>query len=392
MRNFAITIVALFVMMNASAEFGWAAKSPNSGSLKRTASSLTVITDFYSWFELNSPVTTYGVHSLYGNSYASSDPVVAAQQILDMQQYFGSDALVLLVWPGQPQVGKTLPNGTSIGSPTGGITEYNLDHGFFAAKQNLGSHLRFGLLYGYSSDLLKGYVYDSKGVVDFSLQQNQDIWRNDLQYLRQKYLNHSDVYRINGKAVFYFWNGHIRNFNIARQIANQEISPGIYAIIGLDILKDPKTHPDQAELKNLVSSMDAVMSYVPYSASWVKKYGSLNSGYISAMMDSETAWITYLRKFAKGVAYIPAVSFHTNDTLLLDRVDENGNPLHPPLNSTDTTRKLLMRKTLALINDNNLGNFLRVGTWNELAEGTAFEPSIEFGYSFLNTIKSYLGK
>ncbi len=335
---------------------------------------ITVNTDWYFWYTMFDDWKFAGAHPSWG-LFDSMDPAINEQQIRDAQYYLGDDSIILIVWNGKAN---------------GRWMEERIDE-FLKVKDQLGCQMKIGFLWGATPDI-GGYIFESDGKIDFSLPENQISFANDINHLQDKYLNRPDIYRVNGKFVLYNWVSQIKNFSYAKKIAEAICPPGIYYVDGENIFTPPDPNNTYSEIDERLFASDAVMAYLCYSTDLIKKHGTLNEGYIYDLMLVQMQWIDYIRRNAPWVEYVPVVTFNFDDTHLLDRQDANGNPMHPAMFSTPESRVLLMRATIALVNEMGLQRHIRVGTWSEFWEGSAIADSTEYGKNLLQTVKTELGK
>lgn len=312
------------------------------------AAALTVLLDLYAWFTPFDNPAFMGQHSIWGQ-YDSGSQEIAARQVETMREALGENLLVLLCWTGR-------------GVPA---TERALETGFLS----LPDHPAIGAVYPIDA-ATNGFCPDQDGRTNFRDQRNIDIWLDDLRHLKaRRWFSEAD------QPVIYFWTPAARNSRLAKVAAYQVFPRGVYLIAGENVTRFPGKTADAADR---ISAADAVAGYVAY------RPGVLDRTYVRKYMRTQQAWIRFIQSVNPKCQYIPTSSFSANDGRIPGREG-----LHPPLIYTEDGARHMARENVALARRLK-SPYIRVGTWNELGEGTAVEPTLELGYAPLMIIREAL--
>jgi len=219
--------------------------------------------------------------------------------------------------------------------------------------------------------------YETQIVLNTSNREHKnftEIFLNDMIYAAQHYFNHSSYLRIDGKPVLFIYNLpylYLYSPIPAQELLNQTRRQ--LASIGSDVyfIGDVGGGPLPSDVNSTwLYSMNATTSYF---------FSNPSKGWNEILEDARThypEWGSFMNSM--GIKFIPNAYPGFNNT------DLNGvlEPAVLPNNAT-MFRELL---TIAINNADSDLKMVMITSWNEWLEGTAIEPSMEFGEAFLHVI------
>jgi len=326
---------------------------------------------YYIWWGLPSP--PYRNHwnecikgTPFLGEYNSSDPEIADKHIILAKQH--KISFFAVSWLG-----------TSEWYDHRYVDGQNLKGGFLKA-----SHLsQFNFCLYYESKIILDSVYDMYVNYNYSDPKYptpadffKDVFNNDTTYAAENYFNNPSYLRVDGKPIFFIHNlpNLCQNlsdsvvkglFDDARLQLRQKYGEEIYFIGDLGNEPDP-----QKVNTSWTDSINAITHYF---------FSDPAKGWDSVLNDTRKYYPAW-REFANttGVKFIPNVYPGFNNT----GCEGVTNPAVLPANETAFREMLTTAKSHV---DNDL-KIIMVTSWNEWLEGTAIEPSMEFGEFFLHAV------
>lgn len=243
-----------------------------------------------------------------------------------------------------------------------------------------------------------GILYEAAGNIGGRLPENRDGWidfndgrvverfERDIRHLYARYWSRPKYtdrwFRIDGKPVLFIWVSHAFRgpFDRVAKRLKQEIP--LY-LIGSNFNIGPTPFP--RGIQSVVRGMDAISAYGIYYPRVVRETGGqLNEVYVQRYADSWRNYVAWLRREAPEVKFIPPFQFtfkNNRGSPVLHATRAQGEHLAQ-------TIQLLMAESTCN-EDPVLDIFLGV-SHNEHFEGSAFEPTIQYGERWLNIIDKYL--
>jgi hypothetical protein len=243
-----------------------------------------------------------------------------------------------------------------------------------------------------------GILYEAAGGIGGRLPENRDGWidfndsrvverfERDVRHLHARYWSRPKYadrwFRIDDKPVFFIWVSHAFRgpFDQIAKRLKREIP--VY-IIGSNFNIGP--HPFPRGIQSVVRGMDALSAYGIYNPRLARETGGqLSDAYVERYKQRWREWMVWLKREAPGVKFIPPFEF----TFMNNR----GSPV---LNSTRDQGEHLAQTMQFLVaesicnKDPVLNMYLGV-SYNEHFEGSAFEPTVQYGKRWLNIIDKYL--
>ncbi|HEX8966311.1 MAG TPA: glycoside hydrolase family 99-like domain-containing protein [Chloroflexota bacterium] len=282
--------------------------------------------------------------------YSSGDPDVVSQHI-ELATGSGIDFFLVSWWGPGTSTDTTLQHAL-LGNPAIGEIRFAID---------------------YESD---GRLIVNNGTIDLDDTRNQDVLASDLRYLEGSYWNNAQYLKVNGANVLFLYSSHEFVGDVAGVLASlrQQASDDGYAIY---LLGDEVSWGGSArEPAGRIQAFDAITSYNMYTPG---AGGRLNA-FSDAVSTEYSAW--QQRAEALSVSFVPDAVPGFDD--LPVRPDAH----HPPL----TPSPALFREQLAmaLAHAEPPLNLVLITSWNEWNEGTAIEPSTQFGGQYLDILRQTL--
>ncbi|RLI20436.1 hypothetical protein DRO54_06285 [Candidatus Bathyarchaeota archaeon] len=285
--------------------------------------------------------------------YNSSDPRIANQHILLAKQH--GISFFAVSWFGE-----------------GSWTDWDFD--------DINNYLRNGLLRAsYLQSFNFCLFYETKVILNHANRENRnftEIFINDMVYAARNYFNHSSYLHVRNAPVIFIYNlpylysvfpvDYLQK--VLDCIRQKWASMGYNVYVVGDIGNGSPT-PFSID-ENWLYSMNATTTYF---------YSNPAKGW-SCILEEVRIYYPQWASFmgSKGLKFIPNAYPGFNNTGL----ENVTNPAALPFNET-AFREML---TIAINNTDKDLNMVMITSWNEWLEGTAIEPSMEYGETFLHII------
>ncbi|MEW5759941.1 MAG: glycoside hydrolase family 99-like domain-containing protein [Candidatus Thermoplasmatota archaeon] len=263
-----------------------------------------------------------------------------------------------------------------------GFEEENLQNGLLSAK-NIGD-IKFSIYYESLGRL---------GDCNFDDENTKKTFISDLYHIAMNYFSHPSYYKIDGRPVVGIYSAHKFNGDYRNGIldARKNLSENGYDVYLVGDFITIK--PPFIETKK-IRSFDAVSPYNPYNFVLSKlTFGKL---WLFTKLITKTQyivwrlWVTSLKVDGfenRKLDFIPCVIPSYDDTALKDR---NNKPLLGDKN--DFIKSLEMAKSTSDKVGKGNQRLIWITSFNEWHEGTTIEPSLEYGFDYLDALRNFLGK
>lgn len=240
--------------------------------------------------------------------------------------------------------------------------------------------LREGLLAAVNFDEIKfAILYESRmlgtneeGKIDLSDQQKRETLIGHFEYLANSYFDNPQYLKINGKPVVYLYLTRIFTGDYAgaiQELRNTLSGMGyeLYLIGDQVYWQDPNTQ----EQKDLMSPFDAVSAYNMH-----RSVDDINNNFVDKVLDKYSEWVEVTN--AENVDFVPGVIPGFDDTEVRPEAQ------HPVIEkSTERFRSYLEGVKPQLSSQ----NMVIITSWNEWHEFTQIEPGLDYGVSYLETVR-----
>jgi len=313
-------------------------------------------------------------HSIFGN-YTSNDPDIADRQIKSAVE----NGINIFICP------YTSPYWDHSIS----WWERNLEDGLLRAK--FLSNIYWAILYN------KPFRLSDVPGIDQSF--FDKLTNQTVRYVSENYFDHSSYLKINNKPMFMLYSAAgfydeigPETFNSIiddiRRSANQN-GYSVYLVgdvIGTWIGND---EPALTHAREVIDPFDAISAYVTLDAGeqfeydekgnvhLVKPYDTMVEGYINL----SKWWSTQAKKYSKSC--IPPLTTGFDNSIMYEKGVDDWLVIRT--NPTPEGYKRMCAGSKPFI-DPEL-NVIIAGAWNEYQEGWVLEPTIEFGFGYLNVLR-----
>lgn len=242
---------------------------------------------------------------------------------------------------------------------------------------------QLALLYEVTGRLLQ----DDDGLYDMDDPIVRDRFIDDVRHLHERYWSKPEFadrwFRIDGKPVLFIWLSHAFKGSFEAIGATLRSEFPVF-VVGSNFNLDLYFAPG---LQDIVRGMDAVSSYGSYNPSLVHETGGrMSLTYVTRYIQAYRAWMDWLRREAPGVRLIPPVQFAFED--------QRGNPRLTSSYAEASTFaemvRLLMEYSWRC--EEPLLPMINVVSYNEHFEGSAIEPTIEYGADWIEILAAYFRK
>lgn len=243
-----------------------------------------------------------------------------------------------------------------------------------------------------------GILYEADAGIGGRLPRNRDGWldfndprvgerfEQDMHHLNDRYWSRAKYrdrwFRIDGKPVLFIWVSHAFRGSFDQVAGRIKREIPVY-LIGSNFNVGPSPFP--RGIRSVVRGMDAISAYGIYYPRVVRENGGqLTAGYVNRYAENWRKWMVWLRQEAPNVAFIAPFQF----TFKNNRGSPELTSTHAQGEHLARTMRLLIAES-ACNEDPVLEMYLGV-SYNEHFEGSAFEPTIQYGNRWLNIIDRYL--
>lgn len=234
-------------------------------------------------------------------------------------------------------------------------------------QANLANHIGFAIIYE-----SVGRLQTTNGKIDFTNELNRSILISDMDYLARHFFTKNNYLHIDNRPVVFLYLSRIYSPGIEEALA--EARQQVKDAIGVDMFvigDEVYWHtPDLERLENF----DGITSYSMHSST-----PGIAINFAANVDAKYRAWSTAAEQ--AGTYFIPNVmpgfdksGYQTPNLFVIPRSPSNfENQLRNALNLSNGDIKMLM-----------------ITSWNEWHEYTAIEPSNEYGFAYLETLKKVL--
>ncbi|HTX90344.1 MAG TPA: glycoside hydrolase family 99-like domain-containing protein, partial [Anaerolineales bacterium] len=323
---------------------------------------------------------TTALTPLLGRTYDSADPAVIKQQI-DWAAAYGVDAFSL-EW--------TTP------SEVGGSLEPNIDNAFLKAP-NL-NKIRWCIFYDLvlRLDQTPGLHVDLSGGMNFNDPQVANTFVADFDHFARKYFSQPEYLKIDGRPVVYVWGtwNAIGNYaGVFAQARQKALADGYDVFIVGDIVRADVFN------RSLAASYDANTNFIMLIPGLS---APKDEGKAAAAVDQVLARWQADIKGLKVAGRQETVSLEPGFAPQFDnRLFSPGNFAYTPALSQDqvTAMAEVARKYAQPVGSQGW-KLVWLNTWNDWAETTTFEPTIDqgpkypagnYGFDMLDVVKNVFG-
>lgn len=214
---------------------------------------------------------------------------------------------------------------------------------------------------------------------------NTEILKSDFAYLAEKYFNHPNFWRIDGKPVVYIYDtpamtGDLRAaVQAIRQAVRRAGSDEVFLITDF-----AKAHREVFPSRNtewaaLASLFDAVTSWL---GGYMPDGNYLGGSYEKQIELIYGEWFRWCK--AKDIPLIPYVTPEFDARLV-----SWGDPAEIPL---PRSPDLFRERVKIAMKYSGLAGTIAVGSWNDFFESHALEPSREYGFTYLDIVRDCVTK
>lgn len=238
-------------------------------------------------------------------------------------------------------------------------------------------------------DVSIGLVYDvpyrllgkDHGNVNLNDTAVKNKFEADLKYLAQKYFARKNYFRIKGMPVLYLYHaGESFSGNVASVI--KQVKESVRKETGFDIFLIGETVMFDSPSYTLVKPYDAVTRFGTF---YNKDPSSEYPGGINNNEDNlrrlYQRWSSYAHQL--GVHFIPTAM----PGFISIRPSEKNNPVLPK-----STKRFAEQLKIGMDFLDDDIRCLFVTTWNDYAENTNIEPTVQEGYGYLQTLRDTLAE
>ena len=322
------------------------------------ADDIIVAVPYYLWYrrDLSNWKDGHKYMPLLGE-YRSDDPIVMSKHI-DWATGYGI-GVFLISWSGYES----------------GDLKYFDENLNLLLKNPLSKDIKFGILYESI-----GRLKNSNPGWNLSDPENIEILDNDFSYLSKNYFNHPSCFRMDGKPLIYFYEGKGVFGNIS-QIKNLREKYGIFLVSDhghpkanpTDVF--PTSHPQAVVWGEAAKMFNGITS-------WLGGYDP-NGNYLGGNYENQikigfSKWESWAIENERK--FIPSITPEFDS-----RYVKWGNPNSIPLYRSP---ELFIERLKIALNHIKNSKLLMIGTWNDFFESTTLEPSREYGFTYLELIKS----
>jgi hypothetical protein len=220
---------------------------------------------------------------------------------------------------------------------------------------------------------------NASGRIDVNDLANANIFINDMEYLQKKYFDRypERFCRIDGRPVVFIWISHAFDGAFDRVIAQARERSSFY-LIGSDFMS-PFAVRKGAE--TVIRGMDAITAYGFYDQ---KRYGAdMPEQFLTDFASSVSTWQGWLSQNAPGVHILLPMQFAYDDTRIPGRKAEHfGSSFEMARRYAEKVRGLALNPCVSRILP-----YVYVTSYTEHAEGSAIEPTREFGSGYLDIVR-----
>jgi hypothetical protein len=223
----------------------------------------------------------------------------------------------------------------------------------------------------YESTLL---VNDASVPIDFDNSSILAYFLNDMSYLAKNYLSHSNFLRVHNKPVIFLYAAQAYAGDISSAIAKArsviESESGLQPyIVGLhDSLQNPE--------QNLVAPYDAACNWV----NMVWHQSNIEAVNEIVTESHDTAWWNYAH--LQGKEFIPSAIAGFR------KVANLGGVNYPVLQKSP--QRFAKQIQIAFMFLDSANKIMVIPTFNDWSENAQIEPSVEDGFTYLQTLKNSL--
>jgi len=311
---------------------------------------VTVGVQYGTWWTYGAWQRPFTVTPLLG-SYTSSDPFVINRHI-DMLTGFGGKAFLSFLDDAETDLNTSL----LFDSP-------------------LIDDVSIGLVYDVPYRLLG----KDHGEVNLNDASTKNKFKADLKYLAQKYFARKNYFRIKGMPTVYLYHaGESFSGNVTSRI--KEVKDSVRKETGFDMFLIGETVMFDSPSYTLVKPYDAVTRFGTF---YNKDPSSEYPGGINNNEDNlrrlYQRWSSYAHQL--GVHFIPTAM----PGFISIRPSEKNNPVLPK-----STKRFADQLKIGIDFLDDDIRCLFVTTWNDYAENTNIEPTVQEGYSYLQTFRNTL--
>jgi len=319
---------------------------------------IIVAVPYYLWYrrDLSNWKDGHKYMPLLGE-YRSDDPIVMSKHI-DWATGYGI-GVFLISWSGYES----------------GDLKYFDENLNLLLKNPLSKDIKFGILYE-----SMGRLKNSNPGWNLSDPENIEILDKDFSYLSKNYFNHPSCFRMDGKPLIYFYEGKGVFGNIS-QIKNLREKYRIFLVSDhghpkanpTDVF--PTSHPQAVVWGEAAKMFNGITS-------WLGGYDP-NGNYLGGNYENQikigfSKWESWAIENERK--FIPSITPEFDN-----RYVKWGNPNSIPLHRSP---ELFIERLKIALNHIKTFKLLMIGTWNDFFESTALEASREYGFTYLELIKS----
>lgn len=221
-------------------------------------------------------------------------------------------------------------------------------------------------------------------VFDFNDPRNASRFMEDMDHLYAKYLSNPKykdrfVTR-NGKPVVYIWISHA--FRGRFDLASSQVSGRKEIFLVGSNFNVFGSVPNDT---HVIGGLDAVSAYGVYSADLAVIYGGhLGYGYVQQYQEGVARWSLWLSRNLPHVPLFLPLQFTYND------FPHRGNPKMELTTKEEAEHFALTVRQIVVNSHENCRNvwpYVFVVSYNEHYEGSSIEPSVEYGYDFIDVVR-----